>query len=257
MSFDFHGKSILVTGASRGIGYAIAQQFCDAGAQLFIMAEGEDIFQAAETLSRTSRFPVKALKCDITDSLAVAGAVDKISHLNVLVNNAGLERITPVLEGDPQTVDTFKRIIDTNVMGTYHVTRHAVNKMSSGSCMILTCSIWSRTAVAEFSAYCSSKHANLGFLRSMAHELAPRGIRVNGVCPGWVKTQASMLSLEKMARRKGCDEKSLLDEIVGAQLLPGLMNPEDVAATYLFLASDAAANITGQTITVDRGEQMS
>jgi 3-hydroxybutyrate dehydrogenase len=91
----------------------------------------------------------------------------------------------------------------------------------------------------------------------MAHELAPRGIRVNGVCPGWVKTQASMLSLRKMAQSRDVDEKVLLDEIVGAQLLDGLMNPEDVAESYLFLACDAAKNITGQTITVDRGEQMS
>jgi 3-hydroxybutyrate dehydrogenase len=257
ISFNFNGKSILVTGASSGIGYAITRQFCDAGAQIFILAEGEDIFQAADTLSEMSKYPVKAYRCDITDSSAVASALNEIEHLDVLVNNAGLERITPVLEDDSQIIETFRRIIDTNVMGTYHVTRHAVNKMPSGSCVIMTCSIWSRTAVAEFSAYCSSKHANLGFLRSMAQELAPRGIRVNGVCPGWVKTQASMLSLENMALRKGCEEQSLLDEIVGAQLLDGLMNPEDVAATYLFLASDAAVNITGQTITVDRGEQMS
>ena len=224
---------------------------------MFILAEGEEIFQVAETLSKAVCFQVKRLCCDITDSSAVARALDEIKHLDVLVNNAGLERITPLLEDDQQTVETFRRIIDINVMGTYHVTRCAVNKMPPGSCVILTCSIWSRTAVAEFSAYCSSKHANLGFMRSMAHELAPLGIRVNGVCPGWVKTQASMLSLKNMAIRKGCEEQSLLDEIVAAQLLGGLMNPEDVAATYLFLASDAAANITGQTITVDRGEQMS
>ena len=154
-----------------------------------------------------------------------------------------MERITPVVEPDAQTEETFRRIIDVNVMGTYHVTRSAVGKMHAGSSIVITCSIWSHTAVSEFSAYCSSKHANLGFLRSVAAELAPKGIRVNGVCPGWVRTDASMRSLKLM-------------EIVGNQLLGGLMEPVDVSATYLFLASEAAASITGQTVSVNRGELM-
>lgn len=88
----------------------------------------------------------------------------------------------------------------------------------------------------------------------MAQELAPKGIRVNGVCPGWVRTDAAMLSLENMAKRTGRPEQDLLDEITGAQIMDGLMEPKDMAATYLFLASDAASDIVGQAIMVDRGE---
>jgi 3-hydroxybutyrate dehydrogenase len=90
----------------------------------------------------------------------------------------------------------------------------------------------------------------------LAQELASRRISVNAVCPGWVRTEASMRSLAAMSDRSGRAEDALLDEIVGAQALPGLMEPSDMADMYLFLASDAARNITGQAFTVDRGELM-
>ena len=257
ISFDFSGKSVLVTGASRGIGLAIAKRFCVAGAKLYILADDENIFTQAKALSKNNHCDVTGIMCDITQSNKVDEAIESIDRIDVLVNNAGLELITPIQSDDPLIPETFKRIIDTNVLGTYHVTRKALSKMPDGSNVVMTCSIWSRTAVAEFSAYCSSKHANLGFLRSMAVELAPKGIRVNGVCPGWVRTKASMLSLKNMSVRSGVDEQSLLDEIVSEQLLDGLMEPDDICETYLFLASDAARNITGQTITVDRGGLMS
>ena len=118
----------------------------------------------------------------------------------------------------------------------------------------MTASMWGKTGVAEFGAYCASKHANIGFVRSLAKELGPLGISVNAVCPGWVRTRASMKSLAVMSGRQERDEKDLLNEITSAQAFAGLMEPADMAETYMFLASDAADNITGQAITVDRGE---
>jgi 3-hydroxybutyrate dehydrogenase len=128
--------------------------------------------------------------------------------------------------------------------------------MPDGGRIINTASMWGKTAVAEFSAYCASKHAIIGLTRSLAQELAPRHISVNAVCPGWVRTAASMRSLAHMAARAGRSESDLLAEIVGAQALDGLMEPSDMADMYLFLGSDAARNITGQSYTVDRGELM-
>ena len=93
-------------------------------------------------------------------------------------------------------------------------------------------------------------------MRALAEELGPRGIAVNAVCPGWVRTDASMRSLAEIARREGRDEQACLDEIMATQAFGGLMEPDDVASTFLFLASEAAANITGQTLNVDRGELM-
>jgi 3-hydroxybutyrate dehydrogenase len=254
--FDFTGRKILVTGASRGIGLGVAESFLEAGADLTILSSGRGIEAVARGLSEKHDRRVTSLVCDITVRETVAATVGGLERIDVLVNNAGLELITPMDAQGREVEETFRRIIDINVMGTYYVTREALPKMRDGGRIILTSSMWGKTAVAEFSAYCASKHANIGFMRSLAQELAPRGISVNAVCPGWVRTVASMRSLSEMAARKNRSEHDLLAEIVGAQAFDGLMEPKDMAATYLFLASEAADNITGQAFTVDRGELM-
>ena len=215
-----------------------------------MLSSGAGIHDAAAEIG------ARALECDITDAGAVKAALAGMGRIDVLVNNAGLERITPLTDPDDEVEETFHRITDINVNGTFHVTRHAVPKMAAGGRIIVTASIWSRVAVAEFSAYITSKHANLGFMRVMAKELGPRGIRVNAVCPGWVRTEAAMLSLNNMSLRTGRTEDDLLAEIVGAQVLPGLLEPDDLAAPYLWLASDGARDMTGQALMLDRGEVM-
>jgi 3-hydroxybutyrate dehydrogenase len=255
--FDFTGKKVLVTGASRGIGRGVAEAFAAANADLTILADDAGVKTTAQELSDRHKRPVAALQCDITDRAAVSKALAQLDRIDVLINNAGLERITPIAEPGPEVEATFARIIDINILGTYYVTRDALPKMSKGSRIIFTASIWGRTAAAEFSAYCASKHAIVGMTRALALELGPKGINVNAVAPGWVKTDQSMLSLKRMAERSHLPEAQLLEEIVAGQSLPGLMNPADIAGLYLFLASDAAANMTGQTVNIDRGEVMS
>jgi len=254
VNYNFSGKTVLITGASRGIGYAIAEEFLCAGAKIYVLSSQDEIYIAAKKLAYLG--DVVGLKCDITNSASVASVIQNIKQIDVLINNAGLERITPIDDLSNEVEETFRRVIDTNVVGTFLVTRHAVKKMSSGGRIIITGSIWSRTAVAEFSAYCASKHANLGFMRSIAHELGPKGINVNAVCPGWVKTKAALSSLKIMSESKGCSERDLLKEITNAQVLNGLLDPKDLASLYLFLASDGAKDITGQAYMLDRGEVM-
>lgn len=253
VSYDFSGQKVLVTGGSRGIGYGVAKGFAKAGADVVILSSG-DGDEAVKALSAFGS--VRALRADITERDQIIAALDSVEKIDVLVNNAGLERITPIDDPDDGVEDIFARIIDINVKGTFLMTRHALPKMGAGGRIILTASIWSRTAVPEFSAYVCSKHANLGFMRSIAHELGPRGITVNAVCPGWVKTEAAMLSLTKMAQTTGRPEPELLGEITGAQVLGGLLEPDDMAALYLFLASEGARDITGQAYMLDRGEVM-
>ncbi|HCY98641.1 MAG: 3-beta hydroxysteroid dehydrogenase [Rhodobacterales bacterium RIFCSPHIGHO2_02_FULL_62_130] len=252
--YSFDGESVLVTGASRGIGFAVAKAFAVAGADVTILSSGAGIHAAASAIAAETGRPCAALECDITNSAAVKAALAGMDRIDVLVNNAGLERITPLLEEGVE--ETFRRITDINTNGTFYVTRHAVPKMAAGGRILITASIWSRVAVPEFSAYVTSKHANLGFMRVMAKELGPRGIRVNAVCPGWVRTEAAMLSLANMSQRTGRSEDDLLAEIVAAQVLPGLLEPDDLAAPYLWLASDGARDMTGQALMLDRGEVM-
>ena len=254
---EFEGRSVLVTGASRGIGYAVAAGFAASGADVFVLAASDQIHRAAETLSARCGRRVSAVQCDIADREAVDASLAAVSSVDILINNAGLEYITPVADRGEDVAETFRRIVEINVLGTYYVTRAVLPVMPDGGRIIVTSSIWGQTAVPEFSAYCATKHANIGFTRSLAQELAPRSITVNAVCPGWVKTDAAMRSLGFMAERGGRAEEELLSEIVGAQALGGLMEPEDVVSAYLFLASETAGNITGQTLNVDRGEVMS
>ena len=254
IEFKFSNKSVVITGASRGIAFGVAEAFCRSGANVHIISSGVGIHEAGKTLKEMTDCKIKTYQCDISNRTQVADVMSKIENIDILVNNAGLERPTPIRNLDPQIDDTFERIISINVLGTFYVTRASIPKMSSGGSIIITSSIWGKTAVAEFSAYCSSKHANIGFMRSLSKELGPVGIRVNAVCPGWVETEAAMKSLSWMSAKTKMDEAELLDEIVASQSLPGLMKPSDVSQLYLYLASSFSSNITGQAINIDRGE---
>lgn len=255
--FDFSGANVVVTGASRGIGLGIAHAYAAAGANLFIIANDADISTAAEELTRKWNRPVRSARADIASQSDLRGVFADIGRIDVLINNAGLELMTPLDDDSDEVESVFRRIVDINVTGTFLTSRAAVKYMTgAGASIVNTASIWGRTAEAGFSAYVASKHAVIGLTRTLAKELAPRDIRVNAVCPGWVKTVASMRSLARMSELTGRSEEDLLAEIDGNQALPGLMNPADVAGAYLFLSSDAAANITGQAIMVDRGEVM-
>ena len=255
-TFDFKGKSVLVTGASHGIGRAVAAGFARSGADVTILSSTPDINEAARRIESETGRTVRAEVCDITDRGAVRRSVGGIGRIDVLVNNAGLELVTPMLAEDDAIEADFERIIAINVVGTYYVTRQALRAMGPGSSIIITSSVWGKTGAADFAAYVSSKHANIGFMRVLAKELGPKGIRVNAVCPGWVRTRAALRSLGKVSATAGVSDDEMLGEILSAQALPGLMEPDDVASLYLFLASDTGGNITGQAVNVDRGEVM-
>jgi 3-hydroxybutyrate dehydrogenase len=248
MMESLRGKMVVITGSSRGIGLGIAQGFAEAGAKLHLIADDEAVHARARELGGTSAL------ADITEKQQIDAALSQVARIDVLVNNAGLELMTPVDDDSDETTNAFRRIIDINICGTALVTTRALSLMQSGGSIINTSSIWGRVGEARFGAYVASKHAIIGLTKTWAKELGPRGIRVNAVCPGWVRTEASMRSLGRMSKEEGLSEDVLLERIVGVQALPGLMEPRDVAGTYLFLASDLASNVTGQSLGADRGE---
>jgi NAD(P)-dependent dehydrogenase (short-subunit alcohol dehydrogenase family) len=245
---NFAEKTVLITGASRGIGLGIARGFAAAGARLILLADDEAVLTAAETLGGTG------LIGDITDAGAIAAIAERLPTIDVLINNAGLERLTPIEDTTEAALATFRRIIDINITGTYIVTRAILKNMQPGGRIISTSSVWGRVGEPLFGAYVASKHAIIGLTKTWAKELGPRGINVNAVAPGWVRTESALRSLNIMAERRAMHPDDLLGEILAAQALPGLMDPDDMAGVYMFLASPFAQNVTGQTIGADRGE---
>ncbi len=243
------GSRVLVTGASRGIGLGVATALVEAGATVWTLAEDDAITDAAARIGATG------LQADVTDPAAVATALAQIGPLDVLVNNAGLERITPVDDTSLEAVALFRRIMDINVTGMAIVTGQALAQMGAGARIVNTASIWGRVGEPLFAAYVASKHAVIGLTKSWAKELGPRGIRVNAVAPGWVRTEAAIRSARVLAARSGQSEGEVIEAVAAAQpLAGGLMEPADIAGAFVFLASTASANITGQTLGIDRGE---
>ncbi len=252
-------KRVIIIGGSAGIGLQTAKEASKRGARVVIV--DRDATRAAETAESLSRHaPVSGLGADLTDAgdvARVAEGIEKaLGRIGVLVNNAGTEYPTPLDDAGPDAVSRWQWLIDNNLTSMVRITRALLPCIEDGASIINQSSIWGHSAVGGFSAYVASKHAVLGLTRSLAWELAPRRIRVNAVCPGWVRTEASMRSLASMAKDRGLPEDTVLQEILAAQAFPQLLEPQDIAGAYLFLASRDARSITGQSLVVSNGELM-
>ena len=185
------GKRALVTGASRGIGRAIALRLAAEGAHVAAGVRSEkDAVGILRDLEVAGRAGIAVL-LDVTDPAAVATAVERAARpdrrLDVVVNNAGLGGVTP-LGGDARSDEGWSRILEVNLTGTWRVCRAAYPFLSDGGRIVNLSSVTGRFGVAKSGAYCAAKHGIIGLTRALALELAPRKITVNAVCPGWVDT---------------------------------------------------------------------
>ena len=249
------GKSALVTGASRGIGEAIARRFARESARVLLAArDASAIEQHAAELSREGA-QAFAVVCDVNDEAsirqAVGAAVDRFGTIDILVNNAGLGGPTPLDAVDAEADARWDAILATNLTAVFRVTRVASPHLSRGGRVINLSSVLGRFGVAGYAAYCSSKHGVIGLTRALAHELAPRDITVNAICPGWVETEMARQGFQRF----GSVEKG---REAAAKMAPlqRVLDPEEIAGLAAYLASDDARSVTGQAIVADAGQVM-
>lgn len=160
IGIDFTGRTVVVTGSSRGIGLGVAEGFARAGASLHLIANDAAVHERAADLGAT------AAEADISVKADVARALAPLSRIDVLINNAGLELMTPITEDTDAVSDAFRRVIDINVTGTALVTTAALGRMPSGGAIVNTASIWGRVAEPGFGAYVASKHAIIGLTKT-------------------------------------------------------------------------------------------
>jgi 3-hydroxybutyrate dehydrogenase len=198
-----------------------------------------------------------AVEMDVTSERSVGAGIDALrgdlDHLDVLVNNAGVGGGEPVEGSD---VERWRRTIETNVTGTYLATRAALPLMRSRGRIINISSVLGRFGVPGYTAYCASKHAVIGFTRALALELAPRQITVNAICPGWVDTEMAEQGMRHGAAATGQTFEQFRASALGAVPIKRIIQPEEVAGLVAFLASPAAAAITGQTYNICGGQTM-
>lgn len=253
MTGKLDGKVALVTGAGSGIGRASAELFAAEGAAVAVVDLREDA--ARETVGKLTAAGHRALAvaADVTDALAIAAAVEQtvreLGRLDVVYNNAGIGSTGSVADA---AEDDWDRCLAINAKGTYLTSRAAVPHLEAGGAgsIINQGSVAALVGVANFAAYCAAKGAVVALTRSMAIDLAPRGIRVNVICPGTVFTP---LMEPMLAARGDGDMEKGLAMTVAKYPVGRLGMPEDIARVALFLASDDAAFVTGATFTADGG----
>lgn len=246
--FDLHGRLAVITGASRGIGLAIAHGLAQRGAAVVLTGrKAETLHQAAEQL-RAGGAEAHALVCHQGDPAAVAGLFEQLDRqgksADVVVINAATNPVMgPLLELD---LGAWQKILDVNLTGALVTAQQAARRMAArgkGS-LVVVASIAGIEPLPGLGAYSVSKAGLLGLVRALSRELGPTGVRVNAIAPGLVETRFSAALFQ---------HRPMYERILATTPLGRHGQPEDIVGAAVFLASEASAYITGQVLVVDGG----
>lgn len=253
------GKLALITGGGRGIGRAIALEFARAGADVAVAARSTDqLEQVVSEIGETAQS--LAVTCDVSDPNSVekmfAGVFVGFGRApDILVNNAGIAVSSPISKTSDEL---WQRHLAINLSGSFYCTRAALPAMIERSWgrIINIASIAGKTGAPYVAAYTASKHGLLGLTRSVALEVASKGVTVNAICPGYVDTEMTTRGVENITAVTGRSAEEAMAAIKKMSPQNRLVTPAEVAAVALLLASEEGRGITGQAINVDGGTVM-
>ncbi|MEW1777803.1 glucose 1-dehydrogenase [Streptomyces sp. NPDC086777] len=248
-TYDFHDQVALVTGAASGMGLATARAFTEAGAAVVLADIDEKAVQrAAEELTAAGHRAI-GVACDVTDEGQAAAMVDRAvatyGRLDMAFNNAGVQ--VPPSDAADETAENFDHVNAVNLRGVWAAQKHELRQMrQQGSGAIVNCSsLGGLVGLPERAAYHASKHGVIGLTKSAAVEYAPKGIRINAVCPGVIDTPMVADMLEGQAEA--------MAEIMKQQPIGRLGRADEIAAAVLWLCSPAASLVLGVALPVDGG----
>lgn len=244
-NFSLEGKIAFVTGASYGIGFAIANALSAAGATIVFNDINQDLVNKGLAAYEEKGIKAHGYVCDVTDEEAVQKTVaqirEEVGVIDILVNNAGITGAKPIFD---MTDEDFESMIDINLTGPFKCTREVAKVMKqTGGCIINTSSLVGTYASRMQTAYAASKFGINGLTKACARELGPYGIRVNAVAPGVVQTDMVAQSVDGQ----------MLAALKGMTPLGRVAQPDELAGAYVYLASDAASFTTGAILAVDGG----
>lgn len=243
--FSLDGHRALITGGGSGLGLGIARCFAAQGAEVVIVGRSMDRLTAAQAAIGPH---VHAIAYDVTDvdgaEAFAAGVADAFGPVSILVNNAGGTVKKPIAE---MQVSEFRDVLETHVTGAFALTRAFLPQLRSGGrgSVLFTASMSSFLGIPFVAGYSAAKSAHVGMVRALATELAPDGVRVNGVAPGWIDTA--------LFRQATANDPARRAKIMGRIPMARVGTEADIGWAMTYLASDAANYVTGHVLVVDGG----
>jgi NAD(P)-dependent dehydrogenase (short-subunit alcohol dehydrogenase family) len=248
-TYDFTNQVALVTGAASGMGLVTAHAFAEAGAAVVLADVDKDAVEAAAEELTAAGHQAIGVACDVTDESQAAAMVERavttFGRLDMAFNNAGIQ--VPPSDAADETADNFDRVNAVNLRGVWAAQKHELRQMrTQGSGAIVNCSsLGGLVGLPERAAYHASKHGVIGLTKSAAVEYAPKGIRINAICPGVINTPMVADMLEGQAEA--------MAEIMRDQPIGRLGRADEIAAAVLWLCSPGASFVIGVALPVDGG----
>lgn len=246
-------RSLLITGASGGIGRALALHLAAQGAELHLLGRDETALAAVATEVAHAGGEAHVHSASVTDRAALRAVSARISKLDGLVAAAGISGVTPVDSQGSEVDAAFDEILKTDLTGCWNTVRAFAPRLGSGGRIVLVSSVLGRFGVPGYGAYCAAKHGLLGLTKALALELIPKGIYVNAVAPGWVDTSMARTGIHAMAQSLALSEaeaRRKAEEVVPVQRF---FQPREIAHGIAWLLDPANTMQVGQCLNLDGG----